>query len=645
MDSANQQGAARAANREAMTGQASEIEHTAGKREVEMYVRTYRSLLRSSGDVGIKALIQAHYNIDSVLHPDARSTDPDMSALIYSMLRLPPEILRCSRVLLGQSDEVFRQQNIPLDQWQPVSATARRRRWHYDGKSTLAALIASESDIDDIVPTLVAMQIEWNKFHWLLNVDPTTMQLLESRVDRASPVFGEITKVVRERLHISQDDWRRLELMWGDLLWSNLLIMGRDRKNLTLRMLGGSYVDFARTARRWWAPIEKLLTDLRLEKRPVYFVSSNMHSIANLVTGMAVRRQDELTRFALSGADPFLAEECRKLKEQSSHGNWQNFLYFTAREYGRTAAGREFARARPIEEQEHGVWFVSGRQGMEIDAQVIDLSKIRLNDIDERCNVAGMERLVDARSVILNIDYPLGIAAYRVLRELLTNLVEVRGVYILGKAATLNASIGDVLISNVVLDEHSENVYWLDNCFTAADISRYLMFGSVLDNQRAVSSKGTYLQNRQYLDFYYNSNYTVIEMEGGPYLDAVYEDIYSTRYPIGENINFSRMPFDFGMLHYISDTPYSRGKNLGAGGMSYFGMDSTYAGAIAILRRIADREIAIATRVASGVRGTGAGFLDPNSPASTGLLKASRISGQPDPTPPSPPSQGRRMPS
>ncbi|MGH2516036.1 MAG: hypothetical protein ACRDHP_10320, partial [Ktedonobacterales bacterium] len=44
--------------------------HEAGKREVEMYIRTYQTLLRSSGEVGLKALVQALYNIDSVLHPE-----------------------------------------------------------------------------------------------------------------------------------------------------------------------------------------------------------------------------------------------------------------------------------------------------------------------------------------------------------------------------------------------------------------------------------------------------------------------------------------------------------------------------------------------------------------------------------------------
>src|SRR6185437_15923682 len=115
--------------------EAGEERHEAGKREVEMYIRTYQTLLRSSGEVGLKALVQAHYNIDSVLHPQARSSDPDMSAFIYTVLRLPTAILQCSRVLLGQSDEVFAQHNFQVAQWQAVSASARRRQWFFDGKN------------------------------------------------------------------------------------------------------------------------------------------------------------------------------------------------------------------------------------------------------------------------------------------------------------------------------------------------------------------------------------------------------------------------------------------------------------------------------------------------------------------------------
>jgi hypothetical protein len=593
-----------------------EARHEAGKREVEMYIRTFHTLLRSSGEVGLKALVQAHYNIDSSLHPEARSSKPDLSAFIYSVLRLPDAVLNCNRILLGQADDVFQQQGYDVDQWVAVTASARRRKWFYDGKNTLAAYVASVSDTEDIVPVLVAMQIEWNKFNWLLNADPTTMQLLESRVDKASPVFAEITKVLRERLQVSPDDWRRLEVIWGDKVWANLLTIGRERKNFTLRMLGGSHVGYVRATRKWWAPVGKVLDELGLADRPVYFVSSNTHSLINLLSGYVLAREDELKRYALSGKDAMLADECRKIQDGRVPGNWQNLLYYAARQYAQTPEGQEFVRQRPIQEQERGIWKITARQSLEVDAQIFDLSKMRVDELDPRCRLPGLERLAKSRALLLNIDYPLGMAAYRMLREVMENLPQIRGVYILGKAATLNGSIGDVMISDVVLDEHSQNVYWLENCFTAGDVGPNLMYGSVLDNQKAVSTKGTFLQNRQYLDFYYRANYTVVEMESGPYLNAVYEALYMTRYPTGENINFARLPFDLGILHYASDTPYTRGKNLGAGSLNYFGMDSTYGGAVAIARRILSSELNMMLAAEAGVPGAALGT--PSRPLQVG---------------------------
>ncbi len=560
--------------------------HEAGKRDVELYIRTYNTLLRSSGEVSLKALVQAHYNIDSSLHPDARKSYPDMSAFIYSVLRLPAAAIHCNLILLGQSEEVFLQNGFHVDSWESVTASARRRKWFYNGKETLAVYVASVSDIDDIVPILVAFQIEWNKIYYLLNQDPTTMQLLETPMDRSSPVFAEISKVLRHRLRIAPDDWQRLEVIWGDKLWSKLHEIGMGHKSFNMRMLGGSHVGYVKATRKWWVPVKNLLDELNLSNRPTYFVSSNTHSLVNLLSGFVLNHEHELIQFAQSSSDPYLATEYRKLREGRVPGNWQNFLYFVAREWARTPEGKEASRSRLQESQRRGIWHVGARHGLEIDAQICELAKLHPTEIDPRCRMPHLDLLSKGNAIILNIDYPLGMAAYHMMREMMENLAQIRGIYILGKAATLNGSIGDVMISNVVMDEHSQNVFWLDNAFRVHDVQPYLIYGSVLDNQKAVSSKGTYLQNRQYLDFYYQANYTVVEMESGPYLNAVYEDQYLTRYPEGENINFARLPYELGILHYASDTPYTRGKNLGAGSLSYFGMDSTYASTVAIVRRI-----------------------------------------------------------
>jgi hypothetical protein len=188
--------------------------------------------------------------------------------------------------------------------------------------------------------------------------------------------------------------------------------------------------------------------------------------------------------------------------------------------------------------------------------------------------------------VVININYPLGSAAYHILNQIGMSTHQLRGVYILGKAATLNARIGDVMLSNEVYDEHSGNTYWFDNCFAAEDLAPFLVYGSALDHQRAVTVLGTYLQNREYLDFFYRENYTVVEMEAGPFLSALYQDTFLTRHGTGENVNLASIPIDLGIIHYASDTPYTRSQTLGARGLSYYGMDSTYASTLVILRRI-----------------------------------------------------------
>jgi hypothetical protein len=163
---------------------------------------------------------------------------------------------------------------------------------------------------------------------------------------------------------------------------------------------------------------------------------------------------------------------------------------------------------------------------------------------------------------------------------------------VIGKAATLNGKIGDVLIPNEVYDEHTNNTYSFAPAFSAADVEPYLAHGSVLDNQKAATSRGTFLQNQAFLDALYRDFFTDVEMEAGPYLNAIYEQTFAERYPTSQIVSFLRPPMDLGFLHYASDTPYSKGLNLGSRNLSYFGMDPTYATSLAVARRIVAQEIA-----------------------------------------------------
>ena len=121
--------------------------------EIELYIRTYYSLLRSSAPIRIRSLEETHAAMNSSLHQQANSPQIDVSALLYSTLRLPEAVLYAKLIVLGQMDDVFHRAGYPVDEWQPVRARARRRKFFFEAETgTLAAFVASVSDIDDLIP-------------------------------------------------------------------------------------------------------------------------------------------------------------------------------------------------------------------------------------------------------------------------------------------------------------------------------------------------------------------------------------------------------------------------------------------------------------------------------------------------------------
>jgi uncharacterized protein DUF6909 len=544
---------------------------------VELYQRTYSTLLRSSGETRLRVLEPSHRAMASSLHPLAGRDELDLGAFLYAIRRLPAGIVRARRIVMGQDPVQFTRSGVgPLEEWEPVEAPARRRRWYDGGGDTLAVLLASESDVDDLVPTLVAFQIEWNKITQRMRAAGWP----ES--DEHEPEPDECAAILGGAI----DDWLRLRDTWGEAFGPQLREIGTRRESLRIRMLGGTQVGYARLTRRWWAPVRARLAAQQLEDRPVYFVSSNTHSLSNLVSGIARRREDELLAYVdgLPESDG-LRGELHALRDGRSEGSWDNFLYFVAREWI-DAGGPQLREWRREAEAAAGVEHLPSRSAMRVPAQIIPLERLDVANLDPRLGDVDAARLAASSAVIVNVDYPLGLAAYNILREVAVDTSALRAVYVLGKAATLNADVGDVMISSVVHDEHSGTTYWLDNAFGVEDIEPDLRFGTGLDNQRAVTVKSTFLQNRSYLDFYYREQFTVVEMEAGPYCNAVYEIADAERYPVGEAVNFSKLPVDFGVIHYASDTPYTQARTLGARGLSYYGMDSTYAASLAIIRRV-----------------------------------------------------------
>jgi hypothetical protein len=551
---------------------------------IDFYLRTIYSVLRSKSDTRISVFEEAHRGMDSVLHHDARSNVPDFNAFIYGLLRMPSCMLHVEKIILGQNIRMFIQQGYSdIESWTEVSAKARRRFCLYNGSDTLACFITSRSDIDDIVPVLTAFQIEWNKIHLLLT--DISIEYLQKISPENSDKFKKISEIILSPV----EDLKRLQNVWGQEMDDWMQEIKKHSSDLRIRLLDSSLVQYARSTNSWLKNILVECPDI--QQKSIYFISSNTHCIANMLSGYALHKEQELVEFMNESDNGTFFNEWELIEKKKLSASRENLLYYMLKKYQQTNQGEYTIQEQKDYEKKSGIYRVPSIQIFDVEAQIIDLSKIDLQNIDPRIQTEHIEALKKSNAFLFNIDYPLGMTAFNILSKLSEEFENICGIYIMGKAASLNGVHGDVIIPSVVHDMHSENTYFFQNAFSGADIEPWLVYGSILDNQRAVSVFGTYLQNRQFMDALYRGGFTDIEMEGGPYLSAVYEMIRATRHPTDEIVAFYNMKFDLGILHYVSDTPMSKGKNLGAGALSYFGMDSTYAAAIAILRRIMSLEI------------------------------------------------------
>jgi hypothetical protein len=560
---------------------------------IDLYIRTYYSLLRSSGEVNVRAFEEAHIYSRSSLHPNAESAQPDTAAFAYASARLPDCMLHIRHIVLGQSHEQFETALLPVQQWERVRTRGRRRPLRWDKHATLAAFVTSTSDIDDLVPIVTAYQLEWNKLHLILESTALGRKLATATGDVPAPELGELASA----LEIPVEEVAKLVAALGAGWAHGLQEIARRECDLSMRLLNGSLNEYQRAAQRWWSGIEPAYIHKKVPRRPpVYFVSSNSHSLNNLFGGYARAHREQLVAFARRKNPEGLASDLDRAIAAGHDDEVSNLTYYLLRAFIHDGANDgEAARREQVQrfDEEGGVSSIESPGHIDVSAQVIDLSRLKPDRLDSRIVMPGVELLKNSDAVVINIDYPLGMAAYHHLSRLGQGVSDIRGIYVMGKAATLNGRVGDVMLSGVIHDEHSQNTYLMKNCFTAADVQPYMRHGTVLDNQKALTVRSAFLQNREYMSGFYREGFTVLEMEAGPYLSATYEMVNPNRHPRNEIVHLStQTPFDVGMIHYASDTPYSRRQSLLSKSLSYFGVDSTYACSVAIVRRILAVEIA-----------------------------------------------------
>lgn len=554
------------------------LEHNEG---INRFIQLTYMTLCSSGPVPLQRLESTYKGMECSIHEHASEDVFDIVAFQYVCSRLPFCIFSVQNVLFGQSEAFLEESGVPVSAWTEVYAKSRRRRYLFDGEKTLVAFLSSKSDLDDVIPSLLALQIEWNKCYRILRRTgfscPRQFPLTEKELLSLALDFAKA-------VGITDSQGQDMLGLFGQSFPMVLEAMSTRQCDLYVQNYEASYCRYRKETETWWKHIQERSTDI--EHRPIYFVSSNTHSLINVLSGFAEQQETEILEFAQSRED---LQHLVGLYHDSDMPDRrkQNILYYLLMKYESLAAnGPRMTKRRITYEKQVGIIRIASTKTLDVPTQIIDLKKLAKETSGKMTGIALPPCIQRSNAMILNIDYPLGRTAYFILNKIAEHVEDILGVYVIGKAASLFADRGDVLIPSFIFDQHTRNQYYFNNCIKAEDVVPFMdtFVHGVYDNQKAVTVLGTFLQNKRMLNDLLLAGITDLEMEAGPYLAAVYEITHPKRYPENETITSNNSSLDIGIVHYVSDNPLSvhrLDKSL-----EMDGIDATYASTRAVLQKI-----------------------------------------------------------
>lgn len=549
---------------------------------VEEYLKAYRFLGQGVTDLDLEGLYPLHYRLNSNLHREAGRPGLVPSALLYPKARLPGCLYEADRILL-MGDQAHLPRPGEGRAWQEVQARARRRKAFFDGRDTLAFIVTSVTDIDDLVPALCAYQVEWNKMHRLL-AGCSLGPMLAANREEAFRASGTL----RRALGLGGADFQALKDLLGRDWHRFIARVAAGSKKFLLTMLPMCPGDFQRAASSWWDNLSRQLGGLSLEKRPVYLVTSNNHALANLVSGFAPSREKEILSASARASHPGVARAVERW-EWSSPGARQNLLYYLLRFLEQCQP--RVAGERREAEISAGLVRLPLRDPLLLEAQVLELARLRPGLWDPRLRPPHPGTLSRSPAVILNLDYPLGLGAGHIMEEAGRRLPDWKGLFMLGKSAAMIGRLGDILIPGQVLDAHTGSLFVVKNSLGTRHLLPFLENIAVFDQQKSYTAYGTFMHGWQTIKDQVKQDFTGIEMEAGPALSSLYRFFHGREPREGQRLTVETPPgFSLGILHYTSDTPYNLRASLLSKQLGITGLEGTYAGALAILQYILDLE-------------------------------------------------------
>jgi hypothetical protein len=494
----------------------------------------------------------------------------ELNGLIYVLDRLPEGIEECKVINLTSSEGFDHGTFKPI-----IPAKRRRNCYRIDEEQMNIEITRGRSDIYDVLTHLTFLFVEshkiasraimksleisrdWLKLEHAVKKSKLTKEELEIALVYAATIIGRTfdeTLDIHQKLSTKQQPNRFLKTIYW--LGKNAIdeIKEKDNRSITFSPILRERLGHHLHGEIWANNLKKILLDNHLLHRPLHIISANMHSVMNYLyakqaLGSTIKDNSDIEIFELL----------------SQPGN-------------ETMRHKIEAFA-----QKHGMISYNDTSGTNIDVQLFDMSKIKLEDSLLRINKQNSD---DENPVLFVMDYAFGEQAFETMDELLKPYkviqnepinMNVVSISIMGKAGILVGEKGDIMIPDAHIFEGTADNYPFKNELSKSDFEESNLGVS---EGSMISVLGTSLQNKEMLMYFKKSSWRVIglEMEGAHYQKAI-QAASKIRRNISENVKVR-------YAYYASDNPLETGSTLASGGLGLTGVLPTYLITQKILEQI-----------------------------------------------------------
>ena len=530
-----------------------------------LFNRGFYKPMGISGNTLKKALLTLKPEIYGTIAEEKTELD----GLLYIIDRLPNGIEECRYINLT-ADEGFGNSHFK----NIIPAKRRRNCYRIDKDQMNIEITRGRSDIYDILTHLTFMFVEAHKIakkvllddkgkttrEWanleevVLNNKKLNNKEREVLITHLSSFLGRSF----DELQVADTDFAtktQANRFFNIIYWMGKLAINElleDKKHVvtfspTLSERIGHHI----YGEIWANNIKKVLFENDLLQRPIHIISANMHSVMNSIYAPMFlpkehKTNDYIALFELIG---------------NSNNDLQKII--------RKGAAKK------------GLTFIKDTSGTNIDVQIIDTDKIDFSKTDYQISNSKGDK-----PVLIVMDYAFGEQAYETLDELLKPYLlesgekqhlNVESVSIMGKAGILEGGKSDIMIPTAHIFEGTADNYPFKNELSVDDLKDS---GVKVFKGSMVTVLGTSLQNKDILEFFYNSTWQVIglEMEGAHYQKAI-QSASKIRGNINENVKVR-------YAYYASDNPLETGGTLASGGLGASGVRPTYMITKQILKQI-----------------------------------------------------------